>query len=336
MFRKLIITINILFAFLLLGVVFSSFDYSGDSGFFSFFQLFTPVILGVNIFFLIFWLLKDWKWSLLSIFSVGVAYFVFGTFYKLGGESDLKGPLSLMSYNVKGFNRYGWIPIPDAGDSIVNFVKKENPDILCIQEFSRTRYKDFEQYPFKAETPSNARRSVQVIFSKYKIVGEGTLNPPGTRNNTIYADILLKKDTIRVYNVHLQSFKIDPENTDFSRARSGKLYKRMLTTFNEQLHQAKLLRKHLKDCPFEVIVSGDFNNSQFSNVYRILAKGMSDSFLSEGKGLGKTYSLNGLPMRIDYIFTSERFETTAHNNFNVKYSDHYPVMASVKLTSTAK
>ena len=333
MFRKLLITLNFLFVFLMLGVVFASFNFSGNSGFFSFLQLLTPVIFIIHIFFLVFWLFRDWKWSLLSIVTLVIAYFVFGSFYRFGGSTDPDGQISVMSYNVKGFNRYGWIPITDAGDSIVTFFKKENPDILCIQEYGRTRYRDFKQYRFKTETPKNIDRSIQAIFSKFPIVGEGTLNPPGSLNNIIYADILFQRDTIRVYNVHLESFKIDPENTDFSQAGSGRLYKRMLATFNEQLQQAKLLKEHVKNCPFQIVLCGDFNNTQFSNVYRILAKGMDDSFLSVGKGLGKTYSLNGLPMRIDYILTSKNFSATTHRNFNIKYSDHYPIIVTLQLKS---
>ena len=337
MFRKLVITLNILFAFLLLGVVFTSFDFSGSSSFFSFLQIFTPLICIIHLFFLVFWLFKHWKWSLVSILTLLIAYGVFGSFYKLNRIPDPNpNYISIMSYNVKGFNRYGWIPITNAGDSITAFFKKENPDILCIQEHSRIRWKELTQYRYRTETPYRIPRSIQAIFSKFPIIDEGSLNPPGTRNNIIYADIVVQQDTLRIYNVHLESFKIDPGNTDFSGDKSGRLYKRMLTTFKEQLQQATLLKKHVENCPFPVVLCGDFNNTQFSNVYRILAKGMNDSFLFSGKGLGKTYSLNRLPMRIDYILTSEDFDIAEHKDFNIKYSDHYPVMGTVQLTRNRK
>ena len=54
------------------------------------------------------------------------------------------------------------------------------------------------------------------IYSKYPQIDKGTVSIKGERvNNTcIYSDMIIKSDTIRVYNVHLASnwFK----NSDYS------------------------------------------------------------------------------------------------------------------------
>ncbi len=333
MLRKLIITLNLLFVFLMLGIVIASYNFSGAFGFFSVLQLFTPLIFVVHVFFAIFWMFRERKWSLISFATLLIACGVFGTFYKFDQTSSVKGEFSVMSYNVMGFNRFGWIPIPDAGDKISNFIRESKPDILCIQEHRRLRWRDLTQYPYRTETPYRVSRSIQAIFSKFPIIDNGSLNPPGTGNNIIYADIVLQRDTVRIYNVHLESFKIVPSETDLSHEASTMLYRRMLSTFKAQSEQAMMLKRHLQSCPYKILICGDFNNTQFSNVYRILTKEMNDSFLTVGSGLGKTYALNGLPMRIDYILASDAFIITAHNNFDIKYSDHYPVMATLKLKS---
>lgn len=236
-----------------------------------------------------------------------------------------------MSYNAMGFNRYQWIKVPNAGDKISNFIREENPDILCLQEHSRIRYKQLTQYPHKIETAYSVPRSIQAIFSKFPIISQGELNPPNTTNNIIYADIVMDRDTIRVYNVHLQSFQIVPSDANLTSTQSGKLYRPMITTFAKQMEQVKMLKAHISKSPYKVVVCGDFNNTQFSNVYNNISDNMNDSFFESGKGFGTTYLLKGLPMRIDYILAENSFKIVGHRNFKIKYSDHYPVMAELEL-----
>jgi len=52
----------------------------------------------------------------------------------------------------------------------------------------------------------------QAIFSKFPIVKSGSIEFPNTANNAIYADIVKGSDTIRIYNVHLQSLRIAANN----------------------------------------------------------------------------------------------------------------------------
>ncbi|UII78977.1 endonuclease/exonuclease/phosphatase family protein [Flagellimonas sp. CMM7] len=238
-----------------------------------------------------------------------------------------------MTYNTWGFNKNEWIKEPNIGDRIIEFIRKEDPDIVCIQEHSRIRYKQLSKYPYRSETPYSVPRSIQAIFSKYPIIGNGSLDLPETSNNIIYADILFKKDTLRVYNFHLQSFNIVPSSETFSEEESEKNYKRLVKTFKKQLEQAKIFSKHKKTSPYKNIVCGDMNNTQFSNVYRVLSKDLQDTFLEKGKGFGRTYSLLGFPIRIDYILADPAFEIISHQNYKEELSDHYPVMGTLRLKS---
>ena len=43
--------------------------------------------------------------------------------------------VKILSYNVRLFNAYKWIKKNDTKEQILNFINKENPDLLCIQEF---------------------------------------------------------------------------------------------------------------------------------------------------------------------------------------------------------
>ena len=333
----IIFAINILIAFFLLTVSLSSYFTFQVIPFLSVLSLFVPLLFALNLLFAGYWIYKRKKKFLLSLVTLIVGYFAFGSFYGMGNEpreatsSDLK----IMTYNVRGFNRNGGIREPNIGDRIIDFIKKEDPDIICIQEHNRIRHRQLGQYPYRSETPYKAPgKTIQAIFSKYPIVGNGSLDLPDTANNVIYADIVLKNDTIRVYNLHLQSFRIIPSARTFSDGeQSEKNYKRLVSTFDKQLEQAMIFDSHLKKSPYTNIVCGDFNNTQFSNVYKIVKGDLNDTFLKKGAGFGRTYNLWKIPLRIDYILTDPAFEVVSHKNFDEKLSDHYPVMATLRLSS---
>src|SRR5690606_13880368 len=140
------------------------------------------------------------------------------------------------------------------------------------------------------------------------------------------------KDTLRVYNAHLQSFRIVPSTSSFADGRrTQRTYHRLVDTFTKQMEQARLFREHLEESPYINLIGGDFNNTQFSNIYKIVKGDMQDSFLEAGKGFGGTYRLFHLPIRIDYILADPRLRVMEHHNFDKRLSDHYPVMARLRL-----
>ena len=44
-----------------------------------------------------------------------------------------------MSYNVRLFNKWGWINEKNVDEKIISFVNNEKVDILCIQEYYNPR-----------------------------------------------------------------------------------------------------------------------------------------------------------------------------------------------------
>ena len=297
-------------------------------------SLFAPFLFLANLFFCLYWILKRKKLFFLSFFTLVIGYFAFGAFYKFKEkvkDENASDSLTIMNYNVWGFNKNEWIKEPNIGNEIIEFIGDESPDILCIQEHSRIRYKQLKQYPYRSETPYTTSKSIQAIFSKYPIVSNGSLDLPETTNNIIYADILYQQDTIRVYNLHLQSYRIVPSSETLTENESKRTYRKIISTFNKQLEQALLFKAHRNKSPYRTIITGDFNNTPFSNVYRVVKGDFQDSFIESGKGFGRTYNLKGLPMRIDYIMADDGFEILEHKNYNVKLSDHYPVKATLKI-----
>ncbi|MEO2052255.1 MAG: endonuclease/exonuclease/phosphatase family protein [Allomuricauda sp.] len=335
-FNRVVFVINVLVAFFLLLIGLFSFLKFQPIPSLAVLSLFVPILFVLNGLFVFYWLVLRKRKFLWSLWAIILGYIVFGSFYGLGSDAVESGEnyLKVMTYNVWGFNKNGWIKEPNIGDRIIDFVKKEDPDILCLQEHSRIRYRQLKQYPFRSETPYSTPRSIQAIFSKFPIVGSGSLDLPGTINNIIYADIQYGKDTIRVYNFHLQSYSIVPTANSFSSGeRSERTYNRLVTTFTKQLEQAKIFKEHLENSPYQNLVCGDMNNTQFSNIYKIVKGDLQDTFREKGEGFGRTYDLLKLPIRIDYILADPEFEVLSHQNFNVKLSDHYPVMSTLRLKS---
>ena len=164
------------------------------------------------------------------------------------------------------------------------------------------------------------------IFSKYKIINAGSLNFSNSSNNAIFADIIKNKDTIRVYNVHLESLRINPNEDYLIQENSEKFKLRVEKAFKKQANQASLIIQHQEKVNSKSIICGDFNNTAFSWVYNKLKNGKNDAFEVAGKGFGKTFDFS-FPLRIDFILTDERIEVNNFKTYDVNYSDHYPIMA---------
>ena len=145
----------------------------------------------------------------------------------------------------------------------------------------------------------------------------------------IYVDILIKKDTLRIYNLHLQSLVVRPGS--FKREQPQRLFKRLSITVQKQQEQAKLVIEHSRSVNYKKIICGDFNNTQFSSVYKTIKGEMNDTFLEKGSGFGSTYNFKFLPYRIDFILADPEINIKSHKNFDVRLSDHTPVMASFRL-----
>ncbi len=91
---------------------------------------------------------------------------------------------------------------------ISDFIQKENPDVVAFQEFKRDKDVDLN-YPYKYEKLNGGKRANGLaILSKFRIVNQGSLDFENSYNNAIFIDVVRNHDTIRIYNVHLESFGI--------------------------------------------------------------------------------------------------------------------------------
>ncbi|OYQ38592.1 endonuclease/exonuclease/phosphatase family protein [Flavobacterium aurantiibacter] len=307
--------------------------------------LFLPALLIGNGLFLIFWVIQLKRQAALSLIVLLIGITFVNKFYGFRSNTNHEkqaNEVKIVSYNVRLFNKFRWSDKRAVPLEISDFVKEQNPDILCIQEFSANADFHTEQFPYKHTTLRHKKiKTGQAIFSKYKIINSGVVSFPNSDAEAIFADVLIKADTVRVYNMHLESVRITPSvnkiNNDINeldQSKSEFMLRRIGRAFRKQQNQAEKLRLHRADIRFRTIVCGDMNNSAFSYVYRQIKGDLNDTFVEAGSGLGKTYDFKYYPARIDYILADKRFEVKDFDTFNeIQDSDHFPIATVLAFTN---
>ena len=301
--------------------------------FLSVLSLAVPFLIILNLLFMIYWLLQVKRKFFLSLSVLLIGFLFLSPLYKFSSSKKINDPenISVMNYNVRLFNLFEWIPDTHVKQNIIDFIIEKQPDVLSIQEYRPDSDFQLSGY-FKFEEVSGKKvKNGQAIFSKYRIINSGSIEFPNTSNNAIYADIVKKNDTIRIYNVHLQSLGFDPTNEKLDIESSENLIKRVSKTFNMQQSQAELFLAHKAKCPYKMIICGDFNNTAYSYVYKKIKGNLQDAFVESGNGFGRTFKFKFFPVRIDFILADDHFDVNDFKTYDLELSDHYPVMAKVKL-----
>lgn len=283
---------------------------------------------------MVYWIMRFKKRFWFSLVVLVIAYFHFHAFFEISSEGSLDQygkNLKLLSYNVHLFNAYEKNPNEKAvAEAFSELIVSEKPDVICIQEFYAKNKADFSEYPFQyIHFKDSTHKLGHAIFSKYPIIHKGSFDFDDSYNNSLFADLLVDRDTIRIYNLHLQSLGILP-TVDFLQQRGTEQIKqRMSVTFVQQEDQVTEILNHKKQSEYPVIFSGDFNNTSFSYVYRELQQDMLDAFQEKGNGLGQTFFFNHYPMRIDFILADKEFSVIDFENIKNTFSDHYPIISTL-------
>ena len=329
--NKIIVLVNSILAILLLLSYLLPYISPEKVPIFTIISLAVPVLLALNIFFIIYWIIKLKKYFTISLISIILGIGYISNIYKFSEKKIfLNDDLKVMSYNVRLFNHYNWSTDSTIVKKISSFIAEKEPDVLSIQEYYDAESLQLK-YPYQfIKTKSNFNKFGLAIFSKFNIINSGSLDLKESANNIIYTDILKDKDTIRVYNIHLESLKMNTSQENFGIINSDKLLEQMEASFQKQAKQVELFLQHEKKWDGKKILCGDFNNTAFSWVYRELSNEKQDAFKEAGKGLGKTFNY-WYPLRIDFILTDANFDINNFKTFNVPYSDHYPILARLNL-----
>lgn len=357
-FWKLVLFLNIISGLLLLLAYMSAYIEPKSFPLLSFLGILYPLFLVGNLFFVLLWLLKKYKYSLISLVCIiiGINH-VFENF-QFSSVTDLKGKkdmIKVMSYNVKNFDLYNYKPHWqynfEKRNLIFDYIKKESPDIICFQEFMNDKLGEFKTLDtlVKFQKASNVYAEYTFVskgvnefgiatFSSYPIVDKGRINFPNSKNNIgIYTDLQIGKDIVRVYNVHFESlhFSADDYRTaesidkikdlDKNKNKYLRILRIMKRAYINRADQVDIIAESIRNCKYPVILCTDLNDTPVSYAYHNISDGLKDAFVDSGKGYGRTLVSIFTLFRIDYIFFSNHFNSYNFTTGDVKYSDHFPV-----------
>lgn len=333
--QKVVFAFNIIFAICLLVAYILPFVPPKFSAFLSILNLGLPVFMLINFIFALYWLIRLKLHFILSAVLVLAGYSYISKIIVLNDNSNegTEGTLKVMSYNVHNFNIYRWIDLDDVPQRISDFITTEDPDIVAFQDYVKLDEFKMAAYPYSfVKLKTTTSKLGVAIFSKHKIINKGTIDFPDTHNNAIYADIVAQNDTVRVYTVHLESLKIIPDIKELQKENHQKLISRVGKSFIKQQEQVKMITDNFESTNLPKIVCIDMNNTPFSYVAsQLLKHNLNDAFIESGNGLGKTFVFDFVPLRIDAIFNEKSIKNISFKNYDLKLSDHYPIMASFKL-----
>ncbi|MGZ3920826.1 MAG: endonuclease/exonuclease/phosphatase family protein, partial [Bacteroidia bacterium] len=205
------------------------------------------------------------------------------------------------SYNCMLFDLYNWSKNKQTRNSILNSLSEINPDILCLQEFYTSEEKgDYNNIDtlkallntnyYHAEFTTTLRGFDHwgiATFSRYPVVNQGKIMFDTRANNIcIFTDLLINKDTVRVYNIHLQSISFSKQDNKFleevvsdkdaedEMEKSKNILRRLKRAFVKRARQAEMISLHMKTCRYKIIICGDFNDTSASFAYQKLSSGL--------------------------------------------------------------
>ena len=307
----------------------------------SFFGLVFPILYLVNLTFFVYWLIgfKKPMWANLIILLIGIGNIsnYFGTSPNSNSSEE---NTKVLSYNVRLFNRYGWIPKENVREDIFAFFTEEDADILCIQEFYTPNEIPDLNYPYRHIGLQNKKSQWHMaIYSKYPQIKKKTVSIKGERmNNTcIYSDMIINEDTIRVYNIHLASnwfknsdysFIQNPQKEKIKEGLKG-IASRLKNSFIKRAEEVAVIKEHIKTSPYPIILCGDFNDTPLSFAYNSIKGDLVDAFTVCGKGIGDSF-VKIPALRIDYIFHDDQLKSSNYKKHKKVLSDHYAVSCDIR------
>lgn len=317
-----------------------------------------PIVYVGVIVTMLYWIMR-WRWRragvMIALAVAGLAYVPRYFNPQLRRVYDQptyqRSALKVMSYNLRCF-------FPDSKnpdftyDSIADFVLRFSPDVICFQEYLHRN--NMAQHRFDSMMGDYRKAVLEnidspiAIYSRYRIADWGRVAyldaDSVKRGKAMWADIVVGHDTLRVFNVHLNSTSIKSDEADYivnykymsDSARNTKLLGMVRrlneNTVNRSYHVDELAAM-MRATTHATILCGDFNDTPMSYAYQTLAHSMTDAFRECGQGYSHTYRGFFDLLRIDYaLFDSERFDVLSYEvPDSICWSDHLPVCVRAQL-----
>ena len=284
-----------------------------------------PFLMIANLLLCVFWIISWRKRAFVFLLISTLFLTPVRRWINYSEPKSEKADFKVLTFNNK-YNDYGL-------EEVKNYIKSFNADVIFLQEsgYSGLGNSDFEEMKYSLH---NRRIS---FFSKYQIVEQDTI-PLIDKGKSVYADVIIKGKRIRFINVYLEPFQLHKsmvkptEDLEENGTKAKSLVRRFMPVFKKHEEQVQILKSFIKKSPYPVILAGDFNSVPNSYEYYTISGVLKDCFLESGKGFGTSFHDYKIPIRIDYVFSSENLKSTYYQvDRSQKLSDHYPVLVKFSL-----
>lgn len=265
-------------------------------------------------------------------------------------------PYSILSYNVLGFSIPGEVSSQFTNmDSIHSFVNNHDFTVACFQEYPMKGAKHAQFYskmtndlklPYKHISQYNPQERgtlfTLLTASEFPIIKQESLEYM-SQPFAIYSDIVFPEDTVRIYNLHLQSIKLTGEKKllnfhdenitpdNLIQHIKGAILKLRIAFLHRENQTARLIES-LGKSPHPVILAGDLNDTPVSYTLAKISKGISDASMFRKNGFFRTYKLSAFPLKIDYLLHDKEIKVFKYTQFYSEISDHLAVSCNFSIS----
>ncbi|MEM6842982.1 MAG: endonuclease/exonuclease/phosphatase family protein [Bacteroidota bacterium] len=309
-----------------------------------FISLTIPGLLLLHAFLLTYYIVQRKKWYIYSLIALALGYqYLLASFSVSNPADPTEETFSILSYNVRVFNTYAYLQDEnEPGKAMIDWLASDTAQVKCLQEY----YNNDRSGIFNTTAQLGLRGTYQAhiqpnlinrigaefglaIFSRYPVLQRGIIALPDSAHFGIYVDLKVRQDTVRVYNVHLQSMSIDERDlSNFEGVKNNytSVFQKLKQGFVGRASQVDYLVSHLQNSPHPVVVCGDFNDLPYSYTYFRMRRKLQNAFEQAGNGLGFSYNGRLFFLRIDNQFYSQSLKAHQYRTIRqVTHSDHFPV-----------
>lgn len=309
----------------------------------SFFGLFYPILLILNVLFIVFWLVRKPKYSIASILCILLGINSLKGFISFNGSGPETEALSIrmITYNISnaayGINKKLKNQQAKQKEFTEFLNEYADTDIFCFQEVGDFSYQVIKKV--FADRYLYYKNKGAVIVSRYPFGQKGEIDFGTITNSCLWADVDLGDETVRVYSFHLQSNQItrDAEKlanqSEIDQKQAWYDVKAILRKFrNRHLTrstQSEKIAAHASKSPYRVILAGDLNDPPQSYTYRVISSLGKDAFREKGTGIGTTYAGKIPLLRIDYVIVDNALDVVDYSMINKRFSDHNAISTTI-------
>lgn len=255
---------------------------------------------------------KGWRNAFLILLLGSLAWFRHYLPNPFSRVEESTDSLTLVSWNVGLFGG-GYQDYSNLAPAAA-LIKQQNPDIICLQERPHTNVMRldsiraaFSDYPYYVKNTREDEVLNLVVFSRYPLSNPEDHYFADTYNKFMQVDVQIGTQTLRLFNVHLQTTGIGEDNNLIENAK-------------KRNHQAQELAQCIESSPHPLIVCGDFNDTRSSYAYRTIAQHLTDA--AEAAGLWQPLGTFSKVFKIDHTLCTKYLKLQNYEVVSNDISDH--------------